>query len=226
MRVSVSLRWDVPKTLLSPHLLEVPATMMGNVFPFRCGIPSSALVLSVAFLMSGCGGTGDQVRSDALTRSAEEGSMTHPVGERGVESVGTGEGVAATSLHGGAAGEVVVYKSPTCGCCSLWADHMEEAGFQVTRHDQPNPTPVKDELGVPRPLRSCHTAVVGGYVIEGHVPADVVRRLLDERPPVAGLAVPGMPIGSPGMEVPGRPADSYEILAFDDEGSTVVYESR
>ena len=86
--------------------------------------------------------------------------------------------------------------------------------------------PIKQKLGVPRPLQSCHTALVDGYVIEGHVPADLVDRLLRERPPVAGLAVPGMPVGSPGMEVPGHAPERYTILAFDRTGRTSVYATR
>jgi hypothetical protein len=86
--------------------------------------------------------------------------------------------------------------------------------------------PLKRKLGVPRALHSCHTAVVDGYVIEGHVPADVIDRLLRERPPVVGLAVPGMPVGAPGMEVPGQAPDRYQVLAFDQKGRTIVYVSR
>lgn len=87
-------------------------------------------------------------------------------------------------------------------------------------------TPIKQKLGVPRALRSCHTAVVEGYVIEGHVPADLIDRLLRERPSVVGLAVPGMPVGSPGMEAPGQAAERYQVLAFDQKGRTTVYASR
>lgn len=86
--------------------------------------------------------------------------------------------------------------------------------------------PIKQKLGVPRALQSCHTAVVGGYVIEGHVPADVIDRLLRERPSVVGLAVPGMPVGAPGMEAPGRAPDRYQVMAFDRDGRTTVYASR
>lgn len=120
--------------------------------------------------------------------------------------------------------EIVVYKSPTCGCCKKWVAHMRENGFKVTVHEQYNVTPVKNEMGVPRPLRSCHTAKVGGYVVEGHVPADVVKQLLEEKPEVAGLAVPGMPMGSPGME--GFRKDPYDVVAFTASGGSRVYASR
>lgn len=90
----------------------------------------------------------------------------------------------------------------------------------------PDVTPVKERMGVPQSLSSCHTAVVGGYVVEGHVPADVVQKILSERPDVTGIAVPGMPIGSPGMEVPGRMPQPYEVIAFDQHGGRTVYATR
>jgi hypothetical protein len=122
---------------------------------------------------------------------------------------------------------VVMYKSPQCGCCVHWADHLASTGrFEVTARDVANLSGVKEHLGVPPSLGSCHTAEVDGYVVEGHVPAREVIRLLDERPEgIVGLAVPGMPIGSPGMEVPGRAADSYDVIAIRTDGSTEVYAS-
>lgn len=119
---------------------------------------------------------------------------------------------------------ITVYKSPTCGCCSKWVDHLRAAGFDVETSDVDNLGPVKAHFGVGRELASCHTAVIGDYVIEGHVPADVIGRLLAERPAVKGLAVPGMPVGSPGME--GSYREPYSILAFDERGQTSVYERR
>lgn len=122
--------------------------------------------------------------------------------------------------------EVSVYKTPTCGCCSLWVDHMREAGFTVKTTDLNDLHPIKNQFGVHHEIESCHTAVVGGYIVEGHVPADVVRKMLTEKPDIAGITVPGMPIGSPGMEVEGRPADRYNIIAFDKAGNTSVYAQR
>jgi len=107
---------------------------------------------------------------------------------------------------------VEMHKDPNCGCCTAWAEHMEEAGFEVRLHETRDMRAVKLEHGVTPGLASCHTAVVDGYVIEGHVPASDVRRLLDERPDLAGLAVPGMPHGSPGMET-GR-HDDYAVLGW------------
>jgi len=117
--------------------------------------------------------------------------------------------------------DVVVYKSPTCGCCKDWVKHLRENGFKVIVHDQFNMDPVKHAMGVPQRLQSCHTAQVGDYVIEGHVPAADIVRLLREKLPVKGLTAPGMPMGSPGMEGPRE--DPYEVLAFQPDGRTSVY---
>lgn len=119
---------------------------------------------------------------------------------------------------------ITVYKSPTCGCCKSWVEHLEKHGFKVSAHDVMDMGPIKDQFGVSTALESCHTAMVDGYVIEGHVPADVIARLLKERPQVAGLAVPGMPMGSPGMEGPYK--ERYDVIAFSRDGQTQVYESR
>jgi hypothetical protein len=120
--------------------------------------------------------------------------------------------------------KVEVYKDPTCGCCGLWVAHLRARGFAPTVTDTPNMTQVKDRSHIPAQLRSCHTALVGGYVIEGHVPAADVQRLLTEKPKVLGLAVPGMPVGSPGMEGPGgRP---YDVVTFDAAGKTTVYSTQ
>ena len=120
---------------------------------------------------------------------------------------------------------VEVWKTETCGCCKLWVDHMRAAGFRVTALDVPDVGPFKRKLGVPPPLESCHTGVVAGYAIEGHIPADVIKQMLKQKPKIAGLAVPGMPMGSPGMEQGGR-RDKYDILAFDKSGKTTVFASR
>lgn len=121
------------------------------------------------------------------------------------------------------AAEIVVYKSPTCGCCRAWVDHLRDEGFNVTTHDRKDMKTIKAENGITRKLGSCHTALVEGYVVEGHVPANDIKRLLDEKPAVAGLAVPGMPMGSPGME--GAYEDPYDVLTFDKNGRTKVFSS-
>jgi hypothetical protein len=111
------------------------------------------------------------------------------------------------------AADVTVYKSASCGCCGAWVDHLRENGFSVTVREQDDLDPVKALLGIPDALQACHTATVGGYVIEGHVPARDIRRLLDEQPRGIGLAVPGMPVGSPGMEQGGA-QEPYQVLLF------------
>jgi hypothetical protein len=119
---------------------------------------------------------------------------------------------------------VVVYKSPTCGCCKGWVEHMRASGFEVEVRDMNDVTPVKNEQGVRPEHRSCHTALVGGYVVEGHVPAAQITRMLAEQPAIRGLAVPGMPAGSPGMEQ-GSPANykDYDVVAFTSDGTSSVY---
>lgn len=123
-----------------------------------------------------------------------------------------------------AAGTVTVWKSPTCGCCTDWVAHMRGAGFTVVVHDVDDMQTVKQTHGVPPPMQSCHTAEVGGYVLEGHVPAEAVNRMLAERPRAKGLAVPGMPQGSPGMET-GR-KDPYDVVLFGNPTGNTVYERR
>lgn len=108
---------------------------------------------------------------------------------------------------------VEVYKSPTCGCCTLWVDHMRANGFNVVVRDVRDVMPYRDRYGVPDGMSSCHTALVGGYVVEGHVPAADVKRLLREKPKATGIAVPGMVQGSPGMEQ-GMGSDRYNVLLF------------
>jgi hypothetical protein len=125
-----------------------------------------------------------------------------------------------------AAGEAVtVFKDPNCGCCGKWVEHMRANGFTVKEIATADMATVKREAGVPQALGSCHTARVGGYVIEGHVPAADVKRLLAEKPKVSGLAAPGMPMGSPGMEGP-YPAERYDVVSFDAEGKARVYSSH
>lgn len=119
---------------------------------------------------------------------------------------------------------ITVYKSPTCGCCAKWVTHLQENGFEVETIDLQDMNPVKTEAGISRQLASCHTAKTGGYVIEGHVPASDIKRLLKERPNVAGLTVPGMPMGSPGME--GNRKDNYDVLMFTKTGETAVFSSH
>ena len=113
--------------------------------------------------------------------------------------------------------EVQVYKSPTCGCCTKWAEQLRASGFDVKLINVRDVVPIKQQLRVPPQLGSCHTATVDGYVIEGHVPIEDIKRLLRERPDKKGLGVPGMPIGSPGMEGPNP--EPFKVYAFDETGA-------
>lgn len=136
---------------------------------------------------------------------------------------------AASSEHravpGAAAVSVVtVYKSASCGCCGKWVDYLRANGFEVKVVDMDDLSEIKSASGVPRPLQTCHTAIVEGYVVEGHVPVDALRTLLHDRPKVAGIAVPGMPVGSPGMN--GTPAQHYDVIAWDKAGKTSVFAKK
>lgn len=129
-------------------------------------------------------------------------------------------------LFGGApvmAGEeVTVYKSPTCGCCKKWISHLKDNGFKVNAYDVQDVAPIKQRSGISPSQASCHTALVGGYVVEGHVPANDIKRMLKEKPDIKGLTVPGMPIGSPGMEQGSR-KDPYKVMTINKSGSSKVY---
>lgn len=122
--------------------------------------------------------------------------------------------------------DIKVYKSPTCGCCTAWVEHLEEHGLSVeTVHvDQGQLNTVKQQAGLTRELASCHTAFIEGYAVEGHVPVGDIQRLIAEKPDISGLAVPGMPAGSPGMEVGGR-HDPFDVVSFDQSGDTAVFSS-
>lgn len=137
-----------------------------------------------------------------------------------------GAATLASGLHAQTRPQVEVWKDPSCGCCEDWVSHMRANGFAVQVHNSGN-TAARARLGVPNALGSCHTAQVGGYALEGHVPAHDVQRLLKERPNAIGLAVPGMPIGSPGMDgaVYGGRKDAYDVLLIQRGGGTRVYQS-
>lgn len=117
--------------------------------------------------------------------------------------------------------EMTVFKTKTCGCCGKWVEHIRASGFKVTVKEVASTADYQKQYGVPERLQSCHTAIVGGYTIEGHVPAADIQRLLKERPKAKGLAVPGMPAGSPGME--GARSDAYSVVKFDAAGAASVY---
>lgn len=178
--------------------------------------PIRSAAAAVLLLVAACGGA-DRETSTADGNAADVPSPTV-----------TNAGDVATASHAAATAAdsttVTVYKSPTCGCCNAWVDHMRDAGFKVVAINRDDMNAIKHEHGVTSDLGSCHTATVGGYVLEGHVPAADVKRLLAERPDVAGLAVPGMPMGSPGME--GPISQKYDVVAFDRVGGRRVFASH
>jgi hypothetical protein len=155
----------------------------------------------------------------------EQGSGAQQAPPAPAAAVKTAEAAEAPATSPAQATLISVYKTPTCGCCKAWVEHLRQAGFRVETHDMDDVQPVKVAVGLPAQLASCHTAKVGNYAIEGHVPADVIARLLREHPSdIAGLAVPGMPAGSPGMEGMGK--EPYDVIAFTKTGETRVYASR
>ena len=133
-------------------------------------------------------------------------------------------GAQAPALNPADSSLITVYKTPTCGCCALWVDHMRAHGFRVAVTDVAQIGPVKQTHGVPGDVATCHTGKIGGYFVEGHVPAEDVRRMLRERPDIIGLAVPGMPQGSPGME--SGSVENYDVIAIGRDGSRKVWASH
>ena len=127
------------------------------------------------------------------------------------------------SVGANAPSVITVYKSPTCGCCDGWIEYVQNHGYRVRVEQIADVTSIKNRYQIPVELQSCHTSLVAGYVVEGHVPIEALEQLLAERPSVKGIAVPGMPIGAPGMEQPGVAAEPYEVLTFDAAGNTAVF---
>ncbi|MBT4963233.1 MAG: DUF411 domain-containing protein [Francisellaceae bacterium] len=120
--------------------------------------------------------------------------------------------------------EISVYKSRQCGCCAKWIQHLEQNGFKVTANNIENLSKLKDSHKIPKNYRACHTAVIGQYIVEGHVPANIIKQLVNEQPLVKGITVPGMPVGAPGMESSDPDANqSYEVFSFSNDGEIKVY---
>lgn len=157
----------------------------------------------------------------SAARAGADAPSASSAGARGAVAT-----AAAASSSAAVAGDptLVVYKTPSCGCCKGWVKAMENAGFKVEVHDLADLSSIKHAAGVPSALEACHTARIGGYVVEGHVPAEDIRRLLANRPDIAGIATPGMPVGSPGMEGPYK--DRYDVVTFDGSGRTTVFASH
>ncbi|MBK9978146.1 MAG: DUF411 domain-containing protein [Gemmatimonadetes bacterium] len=146
----------------------------------------------------------------------------------GASAARDGADLRPLSAPSGAKTVIQVYKSPTCGCCTSWVEHIRDSGFQAEVIDVTDVAlqQRKSKLGVGPRLASCHTAIVNGYVVEGHVPAADIKRMLSEKPAIIGIAAPGMPVGSPGMEVPGGRKDTYDVVAFSKGGATRVFASH
>ncbi len=162
-----------------------------------------------ALLLAGCDNASEVsqspvVNDKALVSSAAAPASTEPSSKKSLP-------------------EVVMYKSPNCECCTGWADHLRKEGFTVVEKKRDDMDAIKAKYGVTQKLASCHTAIVDGYVIEGHVPAADVERLLTERPNIVGLTAPGMPMKSPGMQKSGQTPKNYDVLAFDADGTSRVF---
>jgi hypothetical protein len=187
-----------------------------NTVLHGAGLFVVALAAFLALVLAGCGGDAETPRAQAAdgVESAQPVALAEVAGTRAPIPLDHADPI-----------EVRAYMSPTCGCCSLWVEHLEENGFEVERVYRDDMRVVKQSFGITDRLVSCHTAIVNGYVVEGHVPAADIRRLLAEAPDgIRGLAVPGMPIGSPGMEVDDR-VDPYDVLAIGADGSVEVFAS-
>lgn len=166
--------------------------------------------------------------STACAREPVEASTAPAVATPVAESPAAPPAVASTTPVAAARIDaslppMIVHKSPTCGCCELWVEHVRAAGFRVEVRHADNLNPVKERLGVPYAKGSCHTAEVGGYVVEGHVPAEDIKRLLAEKPDAKGLVLPGMPLGSPGMEAPDGRTQPYTVELVDRQGATSAF---
>ena len=152
------------------------------------------------------------------------GSLAFGLVLLGCSKESSGSTSAVGSSSAAAAGtKLTMYKDPNCGCCGKWADAARAAGFDVSVVPAADIYAVKAKLGVPDDLASCHTSIVGRYVVEGHVPLDSVKRLIQQRPDIKGIAVPGMPVGSPGMEVPSGEKEPFKVMAFDAAGKVGVF---
>jgi hypothetical protein len=172
------------------------------------------IIIAFGFVLAGCSRqNADSVSTPEATTEESKRQANNP---------------AETSDTNGASseGEIVVYKSPTCGCCTQWESHLSKAGFKVVSKPTDEMTEIRKRYKVPENLQSCHTATINGYVIEGHVPAGDVKKLLEQRPAgIAGLAAPGMPPKSPGMQPEGEKPAGYDVLSFDARGNTKVFAS-
>ena len=186
----------------------------------RSWIPAAVLTLAA------CAGSATDREPEASAGSTAGSVAMAPMPHTTdvAAAAATPQGDTPGDVQADAAVTAVVYKDANCGCCAKWVDHIRAAGFKAESNDVTDLNAVKTRYGVPRSLHSCHTAEVGGYIVEGHVPADLIRKMLSEKPDIAGIAVPGMPVGSPGMEW--TYTEPYDVIAFTKSGATSVYAKR
>lgn len=180
-------------------------------------MPGFAVAFAIAFVASACSGAAAPA-STAAAATAGAAATETPVAAASAHDQHEQHAAPNPALP-----KMVVHKSPTCGGCSVWVEHVRAAGFQVEVRDRDDLHPIKQRLGVPYGKGSCHTAEVGGYFVEGHVPATDIQRLLKEKPKARGLVVPGMPAGSPGMEMPDGSVQAYAVELVGDDGKSAVY---
>lgn len=184
-------------------------------------LTAGAFLAGSSILLAACGAApGAASASDRVATAASSPSPATPAAVIAPASATASNALAATPGH---LPLIRVHKSPSCGCCGAWVDHVRAAGFPVEVHDTEDMEAVKDRLGVPAPMMSCHTAEVDGYFVEGHVPAGDIQRLLAEKPRARGIAVPGMPLGSPGMEMPDGRTQPYEVALVGGDGSSETF---
>ncbi|MGJ5627884.1 DUF411 domain-containing protein [Nostoc sp. CALU 1950] len=175
----------------------------------RATVRAVVMICLVAGVLGILGSTAQMSYAQAIFPNAQLVSTTTPIQDKHIA-------LKSTALN------ATVYHSPDCNCCGGWIDHLKAQGFKVTDFSTPNIETVKQKYNVPDNLSSCHTAIINGYVIEGHVPADDIKRLLQEKPNVAGLSVPQMPVGTPGMEM-GNRKDPFSVFSFDRKDSVAVF---
>ena len=177
------------------------------------------LTLGVPFLLAGCS---EPFVAAAATPAAQDMAVPLPP-DATAPIAGTEAPMAQQPAASSTLPLVLVHKSPTCGCCTAWVEHMRQAGFSVQVHETEALEPIRQKLGVPSGKGSCHTAEIDGLVVEGHVPADDIKRLLADRGGARGLVVPGMPMGSPGMEMPDGTVPRYTVERVNADGSTTPF---
>ncbi|MGN7831013.1 DUF411 domain-containing protein [Pseudoxanthomonas sp. 22568] len=186
-------------------------------------LTASAFLAGSSVLLVACGAAPGAASASDRVALAAVPSPAHAAAETTAASATATTAATSSAATPAHLPLIRVHKSPSCGCCGVWVEHVRAAGFPVEVHDTEDMMTVKDRLGVPEPMMSCHTAEVDGYFVEGHVPAEDIKRLLAEKPKARGIAVPGMPLGSPGMEMPDGRTQPYEVALVGGDGTTGTF---